>query len=158
MSARISCDLYYFHYFTSVTKYLKLSRPDLKCSQSCWKTSGPDTPAWTSYSRRTAELITYLVRCKEPHQLVTNIFRGLIIDQYFITAEDWIHASMEFFFLCSAGKAFILQELLYFMPIKKTIAEREDSLTVYSSCSLRAKKLTLWKEYRAVHHAEYSWL
>lgn len=43
------------------------------------------------------------------------------------------------------------------MPIKTTQADRKDSLTVYSSCSLRAKKVQpLYTEYRAVHCAEYS--
>lgn len=40
----------------------------------------------------------------------------------------------------SAGSSFRFQVLLYFMPITKTGADRKDSLTVYSSSSLRAEK------------------
>lgn len=63
-----------------------------------------------------------------------------------------------FLFLCSTERAFMLQELLHFMPIKKTTADRKDNLTVYSNCSLRAKNLNLQRDFRAVHLAEYSWL
>lgn len=38
----------------------------------------------------------------------------------------------------------MVQALLHFMPIKKTVADRKDNLTVYSSCSLKAE--TLFKE------------
>lgn len=48
-----------------------------------------------------------------------------------------------FFF---APEAFMHQEPLHFMPIKKTITDRKDNLTVYSNCSLRAKKLNLWRK------------
>lgn len=47
----------------------------------------------------------------------------------------------DFSLFYSAGSYFRFQVLLYFMPITKTRSDRKDSLTVYSSSSLRAEKL-----------------
>lgn len=51
----------------------------------------------------------------------------------------------------------MLQELLHFMPIKKTIADRKDNLTVLFKLQFESQETEpLKRDFRVGHQAEYS--
>lgn len=69
----------------------------------------------------------------------------------------WIRVSVGLFLSPSAGRPFPFQVLLYFMPIKKSEADRKDSLTV---CSAAVSELRNWNSAENTEQlcSEYSWL